>query len=69
MLDSALSKAVRITEKLRVELEMSAYNALNRLNRGNPNLSVTSSLFGQALYQGTPSANFGPQNMELGNVT
>ena len=48
---------------------MAAYNAINRLNLGNPNLDVTSSQFGQALYQGTPSATFGPQTMELGNVS
>jgi hypothetical protein len=69
MLDATLSKDFRITERVRTELKMAAFNALNRLNRGNPNMGVTSSQFGQALYQGTPSARFGPQNMELGNVT
>ncbi len=69
MLDATLSKDFRITERIKTELEMRAFNALNRLNRGNPNMSVTSSQFGQALYQGTPSAQFGPQNMELGNVS
>jgi hypothetical protein len=69
MLDATLSKDFRITEKVRTELKMAAYNAINRLNRGNPNLSVSSSQFGQALYQGTPSATFGPQTMELGNVS
>ena len=37
--------------------------------RGNPNMDVNSSQFGQALYQGSPSATFGPQTMELGNVS
>jgi hypothetical protein len=69
MLDATLSKTFTVTERVRAELKMAAYNALNRLNRGNPNMSVTSSQFGQALYQGTPSAQFGPQNMELGNVS
>jgi hypothetical protein len=69
MLDATLSKDFRITEKVRTELKMAAYNAINRLNRGNPNMGVTSSQFGQALYQGTPSATFGPQTMELGNVS
>ena len=69
MLDGTLSKTFKFTERVKAELKMAAYNALNRLNRGNPNLSVTSSQFGQALYQGTPSATFGPQTMELGNVS
>lgn len=69
MLDTTLSKGFRITERFRAELKMAAYNVLNRLNRGNPNMDVTSSQFGQALYQGTPSATFGPQTMELGNVS
>ena len=61
MLDGTLSKDLKITERVKVELKMAAYNAINRLNRGNPNMGVTSSQFGQALYQGTPSATFGPQ--------
>jgi len=69
MLDATLSKEFKITERVRAELKMAAYNAINRLNRGNPNMGVTSSQFGQALYQGTPSATFGPQTMELGNVS
>ena len=69
MLDGTLSKTFRVTEKVRAEFKMAAFNALNRLNLGNPNLSVTSSQFGQALYQGTPAATFGPQTMELGNVS
>ncbi|HOL69812.1 MAG TPA: carboxypeptidase-like regulatory domain-containing protein [Bryobacteraceae bacterium] len=69
MLDGTLSKVFSITERVQTEFTMKAYNAINRLNRGNPNMSVTSSQFGQALYQGTPSATFGPQTMELGNVS
>jgi hypothetical protein len=69
MLDGTLSKGFSITERFHAELKMAAYNAINRLNRGNPNLDVNSSQFGQALYQGTPSATFGPQTMELGNVS
>lgn len=68
MLDGTLTKDVAITERVRTELALRAFNALNRLNLGNPDLSVTSSQFGQALYQGTPAATFGPQTMELGNV-
>ena len=69
MLDTTLSKSFRVTERFRAELKMAAYNVLNRLNRGNPNMDVNSSQFGQALYQGSPSATFGPQTMELGNVS
>jgi hypothetical protein len=68
-LDATLSKTFVLNERIRTELKMAAYNALNRLNRGNPNLDVTSSQFGQALFQGSPAATFGPQTMELGNVS
>jgi hypothetical protein len=69
LLDGTLSKDLRITEKIKCELKMAAYNATNRLNLGGPNMSVTSSQFGQALYQGTPAATFGPQTQQLGNVS
>jgi hypothetical protein len=69
MLDATLAKSFRITEKISTEFKAAAYNVLNRLNLGNPNMDVNSSQFGQALYQGTPSANFGPQTQELGNVS
>jgi hypothetical protein len=69
VLDATLSKEFSLTERVRTELKMAAYNALNRLNLANPNLSVTSSQFGQALYQGSPAATFGPQTMELGGVS
>ncbi len=69
MLDGTLSKTFAITERVKTELNMKAYNAINRLNRGNPDMDVTSSNFGKALYQGTPTAQFGPQNMEMGNVS
>jgi hypothetical protein len=68
-LDATLAKSFKITERISTEFKAAAYNALNRLNRGNPNLDVNSSQFGQALYQGSPAANFGPQTQELGNVS
>jgi hypothetical protein len=67
--DATLAKTFAITERFRAEFKMAAYNATNRLNRGNPNLDINSSLFGQAIYQGSPTARFGPQNAELGNVS
>jgi hypothetical protein len=69
MLDATLTKGFNLTERFHAELKMAAYNAINRLNLGNPNTDVTNSQFGQALYQGTPSATFGPQTMQLGNVS
>ena len=69
MLDATLAKTFRITEQINAEFKAAAYNAINRLNRGNPNMDITSSQFGQALYQGSPAATFGPQTQELGNVS
>ena len=69
VMDATLAKEFTLTERVRAEFKLAAYNALNRLKRGNPNLSVTSSQFGQALFQGSPSAQFGPQSMELGGVS
>ena len=48
---------------------MAAYNAINRFNRAGPKRISTSSQFGQALFQGTPAANFGAQTQEFGNIT
>ena len=46
-----LSKTFRITERVRTELKVAAYNLTNRLNRADPPTAVTSSTFGQALRQ------------------
>lgn len=67
VLDATLSKNFRITEAVQIELKMAAYNAINRLNLGNPNTDVNSSQFGQALFQGSPAAQFGPQTSQLGS--
>jgi hypothetical protein len=50
-------------------MRMSAYNALNKLNRGDPNTNIYSSTFGQALYQGSPGGNFGPSAQGGNNPT
>ena len=42
-LDATLTKDFAVTERVRVELKMAAYNATNRLNRGGPNTDVNSS--------------------------
>jgi hypothetical protein len=58
--DGTLSKSIAITEKLRLEFKLSAYNALNKLNRADPDTNIYDSTFGKALYQGAPGGNFGP---------
>ena len=64
--DGTLSKSFKITEKVQTEFKVAAYNVTNRLNRGDPNTDVTSSTFGQALYQGSPGGTFGQQRAEYG---
>jgi hypothetical protein len=60
-LDASLAKEFPITEKFRAQLKMTAYNATNKLNRGDPDTGVYDSNFGQALYQGSPGGTFGSQ--------
>ena len=50
-IDGALSKWVRIVERVSAELRAEAYNLTNRSNRANPDLVITSSTFSQALRQ------------------
>jgi hypothetical protein len=66
-LDANLTKAVHITERVQAELKIAAYNATNRLNRGDPDTNVQSSTFGQTLFQGSPGGNFGAQGATYGN--
>jgi hypothetical protein len=66
-LDANLTKAINITERVHAELKMAAYNATNRLNRGDPNTDRLSSTFGQALFQGSPGGTFGAQGATSGN--
>ncbi len=67
VLDGNLTKAFNITERFHAELKMAAYNATNRLNRGDPDTGVTDSTFGQTLYQGAPGGTFGAQGGTYGN--
>lgn len=69
VIDASLGKTFRITERLKAELEMTAYNATNRLNLGNPDVSPVSANFGKTLYQGAPTATFGAQTMSMGTIT
>ncbi|HEY1496221.1 MAG TPA: carboxypeptidase-like regulatory domain-containing protein [Candidatus Solibacter sp.] len=66
-LDANLTKAISITDRIHAELKMAAYNATNRLNRGDPDTNVLSSTFGQALFQGSPGGSFGAQGATFGN--
>ncbi len=65
--DGTLSKAFKITERIRTEFKMAAYNATNKLNRGDPDTNIYSSTFGQALYQGSPGGQFGQQSATYGS--
>ena len=69
LVDATLAKTFSLTERVKAELKMAAFNATNKLNRGNPDLNPASSNFGKALFQGSPAATFGPQTMQLGSVT
>jgi Carboxypeptidase regulatory-like domain/TonB dependent receptor len=66
-LDANLTKAFNFTERIHAELKMAAYNATNRLNRGDPDTNVLSSTFGQTLFQGSPGGSFGAQGATFGN--
>ena len=47
-LDGTMNKDFSITEKIRFQLHMDAFNALNNMNYNDPNMSVTSSQFGKS---------------------
>jgi hypothetical protein len=66
-IDASLIKNFHITEKVQAQIKMSAYNATNRLNRGDPDTNINDSTFGQALYQGSPGGTFGAQTAVYGN--
>jgi hypothetical protein len=59
--DASLAKDFHLTDKFRAQLKMTAYNALNNLNRGDPDMNIYDSTFGQALFQGSPGGTFGAQ--------
>jgi hypothetical protein len=51
--DTAISKSFPMTERIRADLRVAAFNLTNHLNRADPDLVVTSATFGQALREGT----------------
>jgi hypothetical protein len=50
-LDGNLSKYFDFTERIRLEFKLESYNTTNSFMAGNPNTSVTSSLFGKSTSQ------------------
>ncbi|MFZ0593925.1 MAG: carboxypeptidase-like regulatory domain-containing protein [Bryobacteraceae bacterium] len=66
-IDASLLKNFHLTERVQAQLKMTAYNATNKLNRGDPDTTFTDSNFGQALYQGSPGGTFGAQTAAYGN--
>ena len=50
-IDMTLSKEYRITEKLKFELRMEAYNLTNSFLGANPSTDVTQSIFGRVVDQ------------------
>jgi len=47
-MDGTLNKDFTITERLRLQLHMDAFNAINNMNWGDPNMTVGSSQFGKS---------------------
>jgi hypothetical protein len=66
-LDASLMKNIHISERVQAQLKMTAYNATNRLNLGQPQTDKNEADFGQALYQGSPGGTFGSQGAVYGN--
>jgi hypothetical protein len=60
-IDASITKEFQIFERFHAQLKMTAYNATNHLNLGDPDTNIYSSTFGQALFQGSPGGNFGSQ--------
>jgi hypothetical protein len=65
-LDASILKNFHITEKVQGQLKMTAYNATNKLNRGDPDTNFNDANFGKALYQGSPGGTFGAQSATYG---
>jgi len=66
-LDASLIKNFHFTERVQGQLKMTAYNATNKLNLGQPDVTRTDANFGQAIYQGSPGGTYGSQAATYGN--
>ena len=49
VLNASLVKGFRLTEQMRLDVRLDAFNALNRVNYNNPNTNITSPDFGRLL--------------------
>jgi hypothetical protein len=58
-IDAVLSKRFKVHERITPEFRLEAYNALNKLNWANPNVSITASDFGRT--NAPVAGNFGRQ--------
>jgi len=67
--DASLLKSFNVTERVHMQLKVSAYNLFNRLNRGDPNLNPSDPNYGTNLYQGAPGGTYGAQIATPANVT
>src|SRR6185312_15433661 len=67
--DASLIKSLNITERVHSQLKVTAYNAFNRLNRGDPNMNPSDPNYGRALFQGSPGGTFGAQTAVPSNVS
>jgi len=67
--DASLLKSFNVTERVHMQLKISAYNVFNRLNRGDPNLNPSDPNYGTNLYQGAPGGTYGAQIATPANVT
>jgi hypothetical protein len=54
-MQASLSKQFAINDRWKLELKASAYNLTNRLNRADPDTTVTDSSFGETLRQASGS--------------
>jgi hypothetical protein len=52
--DLSLSKSFRISERVRSQLRLDAFNAFNRVNLNNPSTDLTSNNFGRSTSSATP---------------
>jgi hypothetical protein len=57
--NASLAKAVRLTSTVRLDVRLDAFNALNRVNYGSPNTTITSPDFGKLL------TSTGPRTAQL----
>jgi hypothetical protein len=57
-IDTTLSKRLPVTERVHAELRMEAYNLLNKIMWGAPNVNVTAALFGKISAQSNQGRQF-----------